>query len=143
MRNWCRFKYEWAGDLSVKVMQIYLPIVVLLVHETFKGTEATVHNQFQIAELSLIKNNGGQGFCLSLQFIMSWSISGKQVLEDPAMRFVSHKCCCFNVLTAVSELSATCQEGEAGDEEEQLNFAIKDPANKIEDIAGEGAERRN
>lgn len=57
---------------------------------TLQRTEATVHDQLQIAQLALGEHNGGQLLRLSGQLIVAGSIAGDEVLQDTTMGGVGH-----------------------------------------------------
>jgi hypothetical protein len=67
-----------------------IPVVVLLVHETLKRTETTVHNQFKIAQLALSEDDGGKSGGLGLELVVAGSIASDEVLEDTTVRSVGH-----------------------------------------------------
>lgn len=57
---------------------------------TLQRTEATVHNQFEIAELALGEDGGRERLGLSGQLVVDGSIAGEEVLEDTAVGRIGH-----------------------------------------------------
>jgi hypothetical protein len=70
-------------------LQSDAPIVVLLVHETLKRREATVDDEFEIAKLALVEDNGGELLRLGGELIAARSIAGDKILKDTTWMLLS------------------------------------------------------
>lgn len=117
-----RPRAAWDGQMVLGMWRGSVPIVVLLVQETYaasvskcleflkrpakwqainleklsnckrtlKRTEATIHDQFEIAQLALREGNGGEGCGLGLELVVAGSIAGDEVLQDTTVGRVGH-----------------------------------------------------
>ena len=70
------------------------PLVVLLVHEAFQRTETSVHDELQVAQMSLGKGERGQIVRLCEKRISLASIPQMEIFQDAvlAVRCVGHGC---------------------------------------------------
>jgi hypothetical protein len=59
-------------------------VVVLLVHEAFERGETTAEDQFDITELTVVEEDGGEGLGLGGELCASGSIASDEILEDTA-----------------------------------------------------------
>jgi hypothetical protein len=59
-------------------------IVILLIHETLERGEASVEDELEIAQLSLVQHHGGECFGLVGQLFSARGIASDEVLEDTA-----------------------------------------------------------
>jgi hypothetical protein len=57
---------------------------------TLERRETTVHDQLEIAELALSKDDGGEGLGLGGELVVAGSIASEQVLQDTTVRSVGH-----------------------------------------------------
>ena len=62
----------------------------LQVGRTLERTEASRHDQFQVAKLPLAQDDGRELFGLSAELIVASCIAGKQVLQDPTVGRIGH-----------------------------------------------------
>lgn len=69
---------------------------------TLKRTEASVHDQLQIAELALRQGDSGQLLGLGDELVMARSIAGEKVLEDASVGWVGH--CCGSRTSSLSTM---------------------------------------
>lgn len=61
-----------------------LAVMYKRVRLTFERRETSIEDQFQIAELTFIEDNGRERLCLCGELISAWGITGNQILEDTA-----------------------------------------------------------
>lgn len=71
------------------MLQSDAPIVVLLVHETLERREATVDDEFEIAKLALVEDNGGELLGLGEELVATRSIAGNKILKDTTWMLLS------------------------------------------------------
>ena len=57
---------------------------------TLQRTEATVHHQLEITQLTLSQDDSGKLLGFSSEFGMAGGIAGEEVLEDTTVRRVGH-----------------------------------------------------
>lgn len=57
---------------------------------TLKRTEATVHDELQVTQLTLREDNSGQTLGLRSQLVVAGGIAGDEVLEDTTVGRVGH-----------------------------------------------------
>lgn len=57
---------------------------------TLKRGETTVHDEFQITQLTLSEDNSGESLSLGAELLLAGSIAGEQVLEDTTVGSVGH-----------------------------------------------------
>ena len=57
---------------------------------TLKWGETTAQDQLEITKLALGEDDGGESLGLSSKLVVSWSIAGEEVLQDPTMWRVGH-----------------------------------------------------
>lgn len=57
---------------------------------TLKRRETTVHDQLEIAQLALSKDDSREGLGLGGELLLAGSIAGEQVLEDTTVGSVGH-----------------------------------------------------
>jgi hypothetical protein len=57
---------------------------------TLQRRETTVHDEFQITQLTLSEDNSGESLSLGAELLLAGSIAGEQVLEDTTVGSVGH-----------------------------------------------------
>lgn len=60
------------------------------IEHTLQRTEATVHDQFEIAKLTLGEDDSGEGLGLGGELVMAGSIAGDEVLQDTTVGSIGH-----------------------------------------------------
>lgn len=70
---------------------IAFQIFRLIGRRTFKGREATVHDELQVTELALVEDDSWELLGLIDELLPAWGIAGNQILEDTTWKPISTK----------------------------------------------------